>query len=607
MRSGFLVPPLLLLQGAWFLAPGLLGALVLLGRKRIPAHLAVLVAALISGVIAYLAFWAYLLHRGAGLAYTAGTAVLAVAAVVALLRGDRRRLLRSADIGLPLLLMFLVALFYIGVTDGCTWRSPATIVHDSCHVSQLPGDNVLPQMFAENVAHGKARDTFWTFQGSDRPPLQAAVALQQSPLTLTTAWEVTGYQVISQLLQLLWIPALWAMCRMMRLSGRRLAIVFALCVFNGFFLLNTFFVWPKLLAGSFVLLAIGLLFPGDRRPAPGDPPRPLTGWTVGLAGLAVALAMLSHSGAVFTLVPVGVALLLPRYRPPLRQLLTIGVLAVALFGTWTAYQRLYDPPGDRLLKWHLAGQPEQDPRSFPAVLVAAYTDTPVKRIVLNKVDNVAALFYTSEGCVSPTLGPGNVLRHKEFCHVAPSLETLNVGWLVLLLPFVRRRLWTRVDPARFRLLLGVTAGALLCWVLLMFGNPPALTFAFQGSYATAMLMFLLAATVIGALPRRVAHTLVALQVLYFGVVWVALVWARDSTVTHPWSYVTLTVIGAVAVGAALLRIARWQPADALPEPTDSTTGPPHDAAAAEPTTTARSASESGGIPSATPGGGGGRS
>jgi hypothetical protein len=135
-----------------------------------------------------------------------------------------------------------------------------------------------------------------------------------------------------------------------------------------------------------------------------------------------------------------------------------------------------------------------------------------------------------------------------------------------------------VDPARFRLLLGVTAGALLCWVLLMFGNPPALTFAFQGSYATAMLMFLLVATVISVLPRRVAHALVALQVLYFGVVWVALVWARDSTVAHPWSYVTLTVIGAVAVGAALFRIARWQPADALPEPTDSTAGPPDDTA-----------------------------
>jgi hypothetical protein len=594
MQSGMLVPPLLLVQGAWFLAPGLLAALVLLGRKRIPAHLAVLVAALISCVIAYLAFWAYLLDRGAGLVYTAGSGVLAAAAVVMLLRGDRRRLLRSADIGLPLLLMFLVALFYIGVMDGCNWRSPATTVQDSCHVSQLPGDNVLPQIFAQNIVDGKARETMWTFQGSDRPPLQAAVVLQQSPLTLAKAWKFTGYQVISQLLQLLWIPALWAMCRMLRLSGRRLAIVFALCVFSGFFLINTLFVWPKLLAAAFVLLAIGLLFSDTRRPTPGDPPRPLTGWTVGLSGLAVAVAMLSHSGAVFTLIPVGVALLLPRYRPPLRQLLTIGVLALALIGTWTAYQRLYDPPGDRLLKWHLAGQWLEDPRSFPTVLVEAYTDTPVKRLAQNKVDNVTALFYMSGGCVSPTLGPGQAVRQKEFCHVAPSLETANVGWLILLLPFVRRRLWTRADPARFRLLLGVTAGGLLCWVLLMFGNGAALTFTFQGSYATTMLLLLLASTVIAALPRRVAHALVALQVGYFAVVWVALVWARDRTVVHPSSYVTLTVIGAAAVGVALLGIARWLPADALPppdgpqpeptgalpaEPADSVTDPPDDTAA----------------------------
>ena len=35
-----------------------------------------------------------------------------------------------------------------------------------------------------------------------------------------------------------------------------------------------------------------------------------------------------------------------------------GLLALVLYAPWLAYQRLYDPPGDRLLKWHLAGVTE---------------------------------------------------------------------------------------------------------------------------------------------------------------------------------------------------------------------------------------------------------
>jgi hypothetical protein len=94
---------------------------------------------------------------------------------------------------------------------------------------------------------------------------------------------------------------------------------------------------------------------------------------------------------------------------------------------------------------------------------------------------------------------------------------------------------------------------MLCWVLLMFGNLSALTFAFQGSYATAVLLCLLTATVIAALPRRVAYGLVALQVGYFGVVWIALVYAQDHPTFHP-SYLLLAVAGAVAAGAVLLRL-----------------------------------------------------
>jgi hypothetical protein len=146
------------------------------------------------------------------------------------------------------------------------------------------------------------------------------------------------------------------------------------------------------------------------------------------------------------------------------------------------------------------------------------------------------------------------------------MELLNVGWLALLVPLVRRRWWSGADPARLRLLLGVAGGAVLAWILLMFGSPPSLAFVFQGSYATMLVLFLLAASVVSVLPKRVAGAVVAAQVLYFATLWVALVWAPRLPSAHPPWYVALAATGALAVGAVLLLIGRWQPGDALPDP-----------------------------------------
>jgi hypothetical protein len=55
-------------------------------------------------------------------------------------------------------------------------------------------------------------------------------------------------------------------------------------------------------------------------------------------------------------------------------------------------QKAHDPPGDQLLKWHLAGVENVDLRSFPAVLVTAYSNVSSKKIASNKLADFKLLY-----------------------------------------------------------------------------------------------------------------------------------------------------------------------------------------------------------------------
>jgi len=102
--------------------------------------------------------------------------VLALAATALILRHwTLRRELLVADVAIPLALLYLVTLLYTSVTFACTARTGQPF----CHVNGITGDNILPQIFADNVYKGHARSLIWGWQGSDRPALQTGATLMQ--------------------------------------------------------------------------------------------------------------------------------------------------------------------------------------------------------------------------------------------------------------------------------------------------------------------------------------------------------------------------------------------------------------------------------------------
>jgi hypothetical protein len=520
-------------QLAWLLAPGLLVAALLRRREVVPSYLVVPVAAVIGCLLGYGAFWIYFAARPAGEVFSY-LSLAAGAACVALLvlRRPLRHSLLAPEVLVPLALMYLVSLFYIAATFGCSVTTPVTGSNQFCHLNGITGDNILPLIFADNIHHGDPRALTWGWQGSARPPLQSGVVLLQTPLTQAAGWHITSYQVLATLLQTIWIPALWAVSRVLGLSTPRRAALVTLCVFVGFFFFNSVFAWPKLLAAGLVLTAFVLWFR--------VPPSP---WTYALAGCAAGAGMMAHPGAAFTIGPMAGALLLARYRPGRRLLLVTAAAAILVVAPWTAYQRLYDPPGDQLMRQTLGGV--VDDRPLGRTLREQYGETPAATIAHNKLLNATTLvgYPNSDHHLA---GPGwsGRARDEEFRYVLFGLGLFNLGWLVLALPAARRRMRRLVDVALLKLMFVLVGCTVLIWALALFGPPLSKPIIHHGSYATLMLLIAALGALVTTLPRRLVGLVVGVQVGYFATVWLALVWSGP--VRHP-SYLGLSVLAAIAV------------------------------------------------------------
>jgi hypothetical protein len=550
------VLPACLLALALFMLPGLPVAARLAARGVVTSARIVMVAGIVGCLAGYLTFWAYFWRPLAGQCFCAIVLLGGAGLLVADLRRGRptRSLLLSADVGRPLALMVLVALFYLSLwhTVNLWARNESSQLTPRMRFLEfmLNMDYVIPFYFADRLYTGAdPRRILVEWQSSDRPPLQAGVLLLQYPigslLKDPRAWSF----VLGCVLQCLWVPALWEFWQSAGLPRRKAGVALLLVVLTGFALVNSVFTWPKFLAGALTLNAISLaLFHRE------DSRHALA--RSALWGVAAALGFLAHGGVAFTLLAFAAFLLVPRYFPGLRSL---GVAAGAFLITvlpWSLYQSLYDPPGTKLLQEHLAGvtDPERMGRPVWVNLQDAYRSLTSGEILANKWSNVEVLFRASEhpgedhfpwpplGQPKPWPVDATSLRRCEFlCFFwAPAL--VNFGWLA-----AAALAWRR--PAVLNPTLGFTAPAIALvsvaiWVLLMFG--PGTTVTHQGSYATLLLLFAALAAWIAALPGWMPYALLVAQGILFSVTWLITSPANDYGLANPF------LIGTAILSFALL-------------------------------------------------------
>ncbi|MEY3608493.1 MAG: hypothetical protein RLZZ447_1281 [Verrucomicrobiota bacterium] len=351
---------------------------------------------------------------------------------------------------------------------------------------RMPSDNVLPYDLASRLHDGLPPiNPVAQWQSSDRPPLQSGWELLTWGAGEVVALDVrTASGTAAVWFQLLWVPAAYGLLRTLGLRPTRAAGWTAALALTGFCVQHTTFTWPKLSSAALLLGAWAQWF------APPGGQRRRRDFALGAAG--AALAWLSHGGAAFSLLALAPAVLRNLRGGEWRGWMLAALVFLATAAPWIAYQRLYEPPGNRLLKWHLAGAEARDARSLGESLRTAYTGLTWSEIATHKATNVGTLFAGNWRALGDfSAEHAKARRHDEFFFTFRTLAWWHAGVALLLaallLPRGRAAL---AGTARHQVaLLLWCAFTLALWCLLMF--TPRSTVIHQGSLVVPLVLFLL--------------------------------------------------------------------------------------------------------------------
>lgn len=424
---------------------------------------------LVVGLAAEAIFFTTMLNTEAArvVAWIAGA--IGFVATVGSLRDVRFRAeLKQPDSWAPFLATAAGGFAFIAMFCMSLPEDASSVAFAEIWLWRFPNDNVLPALLAQHIAaHVPPKPFVGGWLSSDRPPLQAGFELLLTAFTPFVNDVEARYQALCMLLQASAFGMLFTLCRLCGCAGLRATAVVFLSWLSGFFLINTEFVWPKLLAAAFVAVAIAICL------APGL----VTVQRAIAVGIATGLGLLAHGGIVFTIPALIVAFIVIQRRLALRPLALAFAVIVVLNAPWIWYQRAYDPPGDRLLKWHLAGQGLVEPtnRAFLPTLYHAYADVPLHTIIGYKISNLETLLGLTLGDIPR--------RSREFFYVGDALVALMPCFVGALFSSTSKQRRLRM-ASRFA---WVSIASLLFWALALYLPDGDVLHA--GSYLTILLMF----------------------------------------------------------------------------------------------------------------------
>lgn len=332
------------------------------------------------GLCSLLLFYAYLFSIQSG-------QILSIAlflfALFNLFRLDASTLKMSLAIFTFLSSMMMIILFLAYSDLGNLLNLQSVSAHR--WVGGLATDNWIPKFFADAVLRENIPSPlFGSWLSSDRPPLQTGFFLL---FTLFSSTDLM-YLVTSVGMQLLVLIFVLMLLNNYVRDKSFIILIMILIFFNGFVFVNSLFVWPKLLSALYQGIAFYYLYTiwiSKRR----------TKKDFIFFGLSSSLAFLSHGGSIFYLLSLSILLLFTlRVKSDIGKLLYGLLIAVIIYLPWIAYQKLIDPPGDRLLKWHLAGQIAVTDKSFWEVLTKYYEKMTLSDWASLQISHMKGIFHS---------------------------------------------------------------------------------------------------------------------------------------------------------------------------------------------------------------------
>lgn len=518
----------------FFLLPGLAAASLLTASSKRPIAPIYLVMLVIcaGATLGYLAFWEFFFSTILGQIVSVTIYLAALGLLVSL-----RRTVKSTvkAIREPFLFVALAALcytsFYFLFSDP--FLPGAGYASDRFFRDMLPADNIIPKIFAERIYERKPVHPFCCgdWLSSDRPPLQTGIVLMERPLMLpATDRSELDYQVLATALQCFWICGIWCLLTVIGTERRRIRQLIGFLIFSGFLFYNSVYAWPKLLAATCILFLLTILFDIGRNK------RALTNFEAVLAADCLGLALMAHPGSVFSLAIFVVLLVRLRRFFTLRQVAMGLLIIMAFYLPWSAYQKYVDPPGNRLLKMHLAGVGPVDSRTTWEAIRDTYKSFPLGRIAYFKWENTLHLggddFFNSYG-LTDWKGPRidheatERSRNAQRVYMWNAVGLANLGWLAGLFLLVKRR-WKGLAIPYGGWLIAAALANLIFWLMITFG--PKETQTAHSSYADILLLSVGLMSFVLTLPRVFYLLLFGWQLVNFFVVWV---WSAPARIPPP--------------------------------------------------------------------------
>ncbi len=437
-----------------------------------------IVATVLLALVGYLTFWLWFFSAKWGMIFGS----LFLGAVFLLAVNELRRIKLSLALVAPWLIATSVGIFYLGLLLSPPVKA---FGHAAANrfAAHLPADNEFPGIFATRLIEGKEPKQFLgDWLGSDRPPLQTGwdlifwPCLKHLDIDPDTAMGIAGVW-----LQLAWIPCLWAVFQMLGLTRVSAGLATLSVAFLGFTLLNTIYVWPKLSSAAFTIVGVLMCF----RIATKYDEKPY--FIYSLAGLMLALGWLSHGASAFALIGL-VPFVIINYRQ-WKGWMVLGMVFFAVGVPWVIYQKFYDPPANRLLKWHLAGSEPVDKRGVTETLVAKYRATGWHGALEARKIN-GKMQGQGDWTKLFDFDPTPKRRYHELAfYLRSSGLYLILGVFSWCMIGAVRRLRLGLDLSLCRQAFLWMTSTWIVWLALMFS--PHATLAHQGSYVIPLILYAL--------------------------------------------------------------------------------------------------------------------
>jgi len=209
----------------------------------------------------------------------------------------------------------------------------------------------------------------------------------------------------------------------------------------------------------------------------------------------------------------------------------VAPILLAFVLPWIAFQKFVDPPGNRLIKWHLAGATDIDSRTPVEAIRQAYSSRSFSEIAALRWSNIKVLAgYKPFGMVG-TFGLQDLSFRNGVEINQPASESsraaqrdvlwnalglLNFGWIAGAFLLFKKRRDSRLPYSSW--LIPAVAMNILFWCLLEFG--PQYTIITTCSFADFLMLSTGLLGFILELPNILFFAILAVQLFNFFVVWV---------------------------------------------------------------------------------------